>query len=64
MAIPVFATLVGSILAFYFFILLNKRADEQRGHEVSMTKLILTAVAGGGLLAYGTSQGVFQTLLF
>lgn len=63
-AIPIFATLVGSVLAFYFFILLNKKADEQRGHDVSMTKLILTAIAGGGLLAYGTSAGVFQTLLF
>lgn len=64
LAIPIFATLVGSVLAFYFFILLNKKADEQHSHDVSITKLILTAIAGGGLLAYGTSAGVFQTLLF
>lgn len=62
-AIPIFAGLAGAILGVYFFILLNKKADEQRGQDVTMTKLILTGLAAGGLLAWSTSQGIFSSLI-
>lgn len=63
MAIPIFATLLGALLGVYFFILLNKKADDQRGQDVTMTKLILTGLSAGGLLAWATAQGIFSSLI-